>query len=270
MKIPANWRKPDWKAWGKAVWQRARVYAVLLTVVAVGIGLYGAYLMREMPKWQADTLAAAVTAGQQPAAEAVSTQPEVPAPAQQELTAAHVAPVRVAMPTDAEPAVAPISETTEPEALPKEPSPAADPAPVTEPEAESKPAETAPILEQAPRWVYVDPAKLTAAAEPCHGAAISRGYGFTYDERYGDYRYHSSVSYAVASDRSVYAVRAGKVLSIDHEAKEIIIGDDSWQVIYQPVGDCTVSVGQTISSGRALGNVPKDSAEFSLAVQQKQ
>ena len=59
MKIPANWRKPNWKSWGRKVWQKARVYAVLIGVVALGVGIYGAYLLRELPKWQTETIAAA-------------------------------------------------------------------------------------------------------------------------------------------------------------------------------------------------------------------
>lgn len=273
MKIPANWPRPDWKKWGKAVWQRTRVYAVVLTVAAVGVGLYGAYLMHQMPKWQTETMAAAVTAAEQQPTQSASVQPQEQ-PVQTELTAAHVSPVRVKMPSDSEPAAADPTDIPETvEAQPEEPAeavPTAAPMPTAAPAAEPPTAEAALMLEQAPRWVYVDPAKLTAAGEPCHGAQPSRGYGFTYDERYGDYRYHNSVTYAVASDRSVYAVRAGKVLSIDQKAQEIIIGDDSWQVIYQPVGDLTVSAGQTVTAGRALGNVPQDCPEFSLAVQQKQ
>lgn len=274
MKIPANWRKPNWKAWGKALWQRARVYAVVLTVAAVGIGLYGVYMARQLPKWQTETIAAQATANEQD----VQLPESVRQPKQTvrvDLTASHVAPVRVAMPNDAEPAAESGSEASMAvgsATQPKESVPAAAPAPAPAAESETTPeaAVAAPILEQAPRWVYVDPLKLTIVAEPCHGAALSRGYGFTYDERYGDYRYHNGVTYAVGRDRSVSAVRAGRVLSIDQEAQEIIIGDDSWQVIYQPVGDLTVSVGQTVNVGRALGNVPQDSAEFNLAVQQKQ
>lgn len=270
MKIPANWRKPDWKAWGKAVWQRTRVYAVVLTVAAVGIGLYGAFLMHQLPKWQAETMtaAAAVQPNVQPTAE---RQPKAQ-PAPTELTASHVAPVRVTLPSDSQPAAE--AETTEaPKAADEQTeasAPAAAQLPSAETEISPQAAEAAPILEQAPRWVYVDPAKLTAAAEPCHGASLSRGYGFTYDERYGDYRYHSGVTYTVGRDRSVLAVRAGKVLSIDHDAQEIIIGDEDWQVTYQPIDGFTVSVGQTVTSGRALGNVPPDSETFSLSVQQKQ
>ena len=280
MKIPANWRKPDWKSWGRKVWQRTRVYAVLVAVVALGIGLYGVYLMQEVPKWRAESLYTARESvpaeGLPPAAKPLPEAPaSEPAP---KPSAADITPVRVPMPADeaeAEPApeeVAEVEDVAEPEDVPAAASTPSQP-PADEPEApaeEALPEASAPILEQAPRWVYVDPQPLLAAGWPCRDASPSRGYGFTFDERYGDYRYHNGVSFAIASDRSVYAVRGGTVLSIDSEQQEVIISDGSWQCIYRPVGDLAVSIGQSVSAGRALGNVPQDQTEFFFAVQQKQ
>ncbi len=271
MKIPANWRKPNWKSWGRKVWQKARVYAVLIGVVALGIGIYGAYLLRELPKWQTETIAAA-TSAISPAAPQTETAPQAVKNDKraENLTAADIAPVRVAMPSDQEAVSVPVDEVqpvtapvNTPETQPKE-------QPLTADSDKDAAAAKAPILEQAPRWVYVDPAKLLTAGQPCHGAVISRGYGFTFDERYGDYRYHQGVDYTLADDRSVCAVHSGTVISIDTELEEVVISDGSWQAIYRPVSERTVSVGQSVSAGRALGNVPKDAEVFFFAVQQKQ
>ncbi len=271
MKIPANWRKPNWKSWGRKVWQKARVYAVLIGVVALGIGIYGAYLLRELPKWQTETIAAAanVISSEIPRTETMPQAAENDEMAEH-LTAADIAPVRVAMPSDQEQADAP-EDAVQPAMAPVD-SPEAEPdgQPVTAASDEGEEAVQAPILEQAPRWVYVDPAALLTESQPCHGAVISRGYGFTYDERYGDYRYHHGVDYSLADDRSVCAVRSGKVISIDTELEEVVISDGSWQAIYRPVSERTVSIGQSVSAGRALGNVPQDADVFFFAVQQKQ
>ena len=252
MKIPVNWRRPDWKRWGLAVWKRARVYAVLMGVVALGIGFYGVYLWRELPRWEA----ASFERQEVIVPEVAVRESLPPAPPKRVLTAGDVVPVRVAMPGDEVQADEMVTVVAASEASGAS-------------EAVAEPVADEPILVVAPRWVYVDPTGLVQGVAPCR-AAVSRGYGFTYDERYGDYRYHSGVAYAVSGERSVYAVSDGVVLEVDASRGEVVVGDEDWRMVYRPVTDLTVSVGQRVSSGRALGNVPISSERFYFAVQRKQ
>ena len=264
-------KKIDWHKFSEGFWQRIRIYAAFLAVLALGVGLYGLSLAKTMTS-SAPVLAPAVHAPQPTAEPEPDPAEDEPAASGQprSFSAADITPVRVALVPDENESAPPEAAEPAPEdAAPAEatpqPQPEPEPAPV-EPPAEE---EVQPQPPAEPVWVYSDPTECVQGQAPCQGQ-ISRGYGFTLDARYEDYRFHSGLDYTIIDNRSVYAVLAGTVAAIDQDSQTITIEQDGLRTIYRPVTDLTVSPGHTVSRGRALGNVPQDADKLHFALQKQQ
>lgn len=256
--------KIDWKKWGHSIGQKARIYAVMLLVVALGIGLYGAHLVKSLPA--AIQVAAPVVkepAGDKPVLlpETVEEPTSSASTPQPPLTAVDITPVRVDLPSLAE--EEPPTASDDAEALP-----AAQTAEWSEAAAEPPEPQPAETAAPEPIWRYVDPTQFVAGMPPCKGT-ISRGYGFTLDKQYADYRYHNGLDYTISDSRSINTVMAGRVVAIDDDAQAITIEQGDLRTIYYPVGDITVSLDQEVSSGRSIGNVPSNQDTLHFALQKQ-
>lgn len=105
-----------------------------------------------------------------------------------------------------------------------------------------------------PAQEYVDPLSLEGYQIPCSGKLVS-SFGLSFDEIYGDYRYHQGVSYQPAGEQ-VVAVLAGRVINSYSEngIQKLVIDDGEYQLIYHGLEQISVNVDDQVGAGEPIGS----------------
>lgn len=105
-----------------------------------------------------------------------------------------------------------------------------------------------------PAQEYVDPLSLEGYQIPCSGKLVS-SFGLSFDEIYGDYRYHQGVSYQPAGEQ-VVAVLSGRVINSYSEngVQKLVIDDGEYQLIYHGLEQISVNVDDQVGAGEPIGS----------------
>ncbi len=91
---------------------------------------------------------------------------------------------------------------------------------------------------------------------PVEGEII-RGWGISYSETFGDFRYHDGVDIKAGIGTEVKAIMSGRVSLIgesDNEGKIITIDHgNGWQSFYSQLGELSLQAGETVEGGQVIG-----------------
>jgi murein DD-endopeptidase MepM/ murein hydrolase activator NlpD len=99
---------------------------------------------------------------------------------------------------------------------------------------------------------------------PVRGEVV-RGFGYGFEERYHDYRFHSGVDVAAPSGTAVKAAMAGRVREVAYDAEHqwrVVVDDGSgWETVYQGLGRLTGALaGTAVEAGAVLGYIGEPGA----------
>lgn len=91
---------------------------------------------------------------------------------------------------------------------------------------------------------------------PAEGEII-RGWGISYSQTFGDFRYHDGVDIKAGIGTKVKAIMSGRVSLIgesDNEGKIITIDHgNGWQSFYSHLGELSLQAGEMIEGGQVIG-----------------
>ncbi len=91
---------------------------------------------------------------------------------------------------------------------------------------------------------------------PAEGEII-RGWGISYSQTFGDFRYHDGVDIKAGIGTKVKAIMSGRVSLIgesDNEGKIITIDHgNGWQSFYSHLGELSLQAGEMIEVGQVIG-----------------